>query len=70
MTLHSAFTPQRPGHGSIHFWFMQDSVFAHSELVTHSGLQFGGDPTKLILHVHEGMLPLALHSELGPQGDG
>lgn len=43
-TLHLALTPQVPWHGSTHFWFMQALSNGHSELTTHSGLQFGGLP--------------------------
>jgi hypothetical protein len=37
--------PQEPGQGSLHFSFMQALLAAHSGLITHSDLQFGGLPT-------------------------
>lgn len=36
--------PQVPGQGSIHFWLLHAWMRGHSELCTHSGLQFGGVP--------------------------
>lgn len=42
--LQSALYPQLPGHGSLHFWFIHDKSLRHSELLTHSGRQFGGAP--------------------------
>lgn len=33
MTRHSAFSPQTPGQGSLHFWLMQACEAGHSELV-------------------------------------
>lgn len=53
-TRHSVFDPQAPGHGSRHFCFMQARWEAHSLLLTHSGLQFGGDPINSGKHVQEG----------------
>ena len=44
ITWQFAFSPQVPGHGSIHFWFTQAWLRGHSELVTHSGRQVGGLP--------------------------
>ena len=44
ITLHCAPAPQDPGHGSRHFSLRQAKLLAHSELITHSGLQFGGLP--------------------------
>lgn len=38
--------------------------------MVHSGLQFGGEPTKLDKHVQDGTLLIIWHMELGPQGDG
>lgn len=43
-TWQSAFIPHDPGHGSVHFWFMQAFSDGHSELITHSGRQLGGIP--------------------------
>lgn len=62
--------PQSPGQGSLHFWLIQARWLAHSELVMHSGRQFGGDPINSARQEHEGESPMTLHSELGPQGDG
>lgn len=69
-TLHSALKPQEPGHGSLHFSVIQAIVDGQSVLTTHSGLQLGGEPMKFCWQEHAGWLPTALHSELGPQGDG
>lgn len=44
MTLHWAYKPQLPGHGSLHFWFIQAWLMGHSEFIVHSGRQLGGDP--------------------------
>lgn len=49
---------------------MQACIEEHSEFVTHSGLQLGGEPIKSFKHEQEGLSPFALHSELGPQGEG
>lgn len=49
---------------------MQANVLAHSPLLTHSGLQFGGAPINSGRQEHAGDSPAALHSELGPQGEG
>lgn len=38
--------------------------------MVHSGLQLGGVPTYVGKHEHEGELPISLHCEYGPQGDG
>jgi hypothetical protein len=54
MTWQTAFLPQIPLHGSIHFSFMQALSFGHSLLITHSGLQYGGLPMKLAMHEHTG----------------
>lgn len=44
MTLHWAPIPQDPGQGSTHFSLIQAKLLGHSELILHSGLQFGGLP--------------------------
>lgn len=44
MTEHVAYKPQDPGQGSLHFSRMQALLLVHSELIVHSGLQFGGAP--------------------------
>lgn len=43
-TLQMAYNPQVLGQGSAHFWLIHALSKAHSELTTHSGLQFGGLP--------------------------
>lgn len=68
--LHLAFAPQEPTQGSLHFWFIQACWLGHSLLLTHSGLQFGGEPTKSGKQEQEGELPDIWHWALGPQGDG
>lgn len=42
----------------------------HSEFITHSGRQLGGEPTKLLSHEQMAWPLLSLHLELGPHGDG
>lgn len=37
-TVHSAFWPHIPGHGSLHFWFIQALSLGQSAFNTHSGL--------------------------------
>lgn len=69
-TRHSAFCPQIPTHGSLHFWFRQAKLAGHSLLLTHSGLQYGGVPTNSGKQEHEGEPFETLHWELGPHGDG
>lgn len=49
---------------------MQDKWIGHSLLLTHSGLQFGGDPINSAKHEQEGESPWTLHWEFGPHGDG
>lgn len=50
--------------------FMQDKWIGHSLLLTHSGLQFGGEPINSSKQEHDGDSPCTLHWEFGPQGDG
>lgn len=45
ITLQSVFVPQGPGHGLTHRALRQALSREHSELTTHSGRQFGGEPT-------------------------
>lgn len=45
ITLHSVFLPQGLGQGLIHLLLIQALFDLHSALTTHSGRQFGGDPT-------------------------
>lgn len=42
----------------------------HSELLMHSGRQFGGFPKNSGRHEQEGALFVITHWLLGPQGDG
>lgn len=62
--------PHVPGHGLTHFWLLQLLSEAHSELTTHSGLQFGGFPKNVSKHEQEARFPLTLQIELGPHGFG
>lgn len=70
MTSHRAPTPQVPAQGLAHLNLWHALFGGHSELTTHSGLQFGGDP------VYSGRqeqtaCPLILrHWLFGPHGDG
>ena len=62
--------PHRPGHGSLHLFWIHAWFCGHCELDMHSGLQFGADP------IYDGKQEQAatplftLHSEFGPHGDG
>lgn len=49
---------------------MQANWLGHSELLTHSGLQFGGEPMKPKRQEHDGESPDTRHSAFGPHGDG
>lgn len=49
---------------------MQAKLKEHSLLLTHSGLQFGGELINPGKQEHEGDSPDILHCELGPHGDG
>jgi hypothetical protein len=49
---------------------MQAKFPGHSELMVHSGRQFGERPTKLGKQEQAPVLPITRHCELGPQGDG
>lgn len=69
-TLQSAFKPQLPGQGSLHFWLIHARCNAHSLLLIHSGRQFGGVPVNSGKHEHDGASPIALHWALGPHGFG
>lgn len=70
ITVHSALGAQAPTQGFLHFMFMQYKWVGHSLLLTHSGLQFGGEPIKSGKQEHDGDWPWTLHCEFGPQGDG
>lgn len=45
MTIHFAFIPHDPGHGSTHLDRMHAWLVEQSEFIVHSGRQFGGAPT-------------------------
>lgn len=49
---------------------MQARLFGHSELLTHSGRQFGGVPMNSGKQEQDGELFISLHWALGPHGDG
>lgn len=70
MTWHSAFNPQFDSHGFIHFWFKHALSCGHSELATHSGLQFGGEPMKVCRQEQTAWSLISLHWLFGPQGEG
>lgn len=69
-TRHSAFTPQALTHGSLHFWFTHAKCEAHSLLLIHSGLQYGGCPWYFGMQVQDGDPLISWHTELGPHGEG
>lgn len=69
-TRHWAFWPHDPGHGSLHFWLIHAKWLEHSELLIHSGLQFGGEPMNSFKQLQDGDSPIGRHSEFGPHGDG
>lgn len=69
-TWHLAFSPQVPGHGSMHFWLIQALSKWHSALFTHSGLHVGGLPIKPSTQEHTPWPFISLHLLLGPHGDG
>lgn len=49
---------------------MQALLVGQSELIVHSGLQFGGDPKYPETHEHEGTSLKAWHIAFKPQGEG
>lgn len=61
--------PHRFRHGSWHFWLMQANRVSHSELIVHSGLQFGGDPINSLRQVQTAWPFLSIHWLFGPHGD-
>lgn len=69
-TLHIALVPHVPGHGSIHFILRQALSLVQSELTTHSGLQFGGEPMYPKRQEQTACSFITLHWLLGPHGDG
>lgn len=70
ITLQSALAPHDPGQGSTHFSLWHAKLFGHSELIVHSGRQFGGRPRYWGKHEQAGELPTTRHWEFGPHGDG
>lgn len=66
-TRQSAFEPQEPGQGSLHFWLMQARLLLHSLLLIHSGLQFGGELINSGRQEQEGKSFTTWHWEFGPQ---
>lgn len=70
MTEHWALKPHVPGHGSLHFWLMQASFCAQSELIVHSGRHEGGLPIYPWTHLHIAMPLTSWQWLLGPHGDG
>lgn len=69
-TLQTAPVPHEPGHGSLHFSRIHAKLLGHSELIVHSGRQFGGCPRYPTWHEHDGDPPISLHCEYKPHGDG
>jgi len=61
MTLHFELDPQAFKQGSTHFKFLHAFSLSHSELTTHSGLQFGGLPTYDCKHEHTAWEFISLH---------
>lgn len=49
---------------------MQARLAGHSELIEHSGRQFGGAPMYVGRHEQAGLSPINLHSEFAPHGVG
>lgn len=70
ITEHWAFAPQDPGQGSLHFSLIHAKFVEHSELIVHSGLQFGGPPIYVGKQVQTGDWLTSLHSLFGPHGEG
>lgn len=70
-TLHWAFLPQTPGHGSMQWLLTQAKFIAHSGLVVHSGLHIWyGSPNMLGRQVQDAALTLSRQTAFMPQGDG
>jgi hypothetical protein len=69
-TLQSALKPHEPTHGSWHLWLKQARFDGHSELLEHSGRQFGGAPNIPGTHEHTERSFWTLQWLLGPHGDG
>lgn len=54
----------------MHLFRIHALLLAHSELIKHSGLQFGGEPMKFDKQEHDGTPLLFLHWAFRPHGDG
>ena len=52
LTMHMALMPHNPGQGSWHFLLLHAMSVGQLALITHSGLQFGGEPIIPGRHVH------------------
>jgi hypothetical protein len=71
LTLQLALMPHRPGQGSWHFLLMHARSEGQSELTTHSGRQFGGEPIISGRQEHWQRSPITLGGLLlRPQGFG
>lgn len=70
ITLHRAFIPQEPAHGSLHLLPTHDNVRGQSWSIKHSGRQFGGAPNIPGRHEHTARLSETLQSAFDPHGDG
>lgn len=70
ITLQRAFSPHAPSQGLMHFCELQDKSGGHSELTTHSGRQFGGEPLNEGKQEHTACPFISLHWLLAPQGVG
>lgn len=57
-------------HGSKHLLLIQAKFDSHSELTTHSGRQFGGEPIKSGKQEQTACPLVSLHWLLGPHGEG
>lgn len=70
MTRQRAWGPQMLTHGSTHFWSTQALSTGHSELIIHSGLQFGALPMYVGKQEQTACRFISLHWLWGPQGLG
>lgn len=71
IVLHSAFTPQAPGQGSLHLLLEQALLRSQSEFETHSGLHpVYGSPKYSGRQAQEPTPFRSLHNALAPHGDG
>lgn len=61
MTVQIALKPHDPRQGSLHFSLIHALLLGHSELIEHSGRQFGGDPIYVDKHEHDGEPLMSLH---------